>query len=303
MAEKFPRVKFGAPAAQSGLKERSAFTSNADVYVVKMASFDLNAIKAAYETQTREISTFLGGDKEEAILRSMIAHYELNGSARNVETEGIRLWLDVGEEKEVGGQIEAVDANFALVNVSSIVTAGRETAKKQYSNADTRSASGSKLFLRCYADNTFQFVFSKAANMAQMKDMRKIATKLSLSEKFDIAIASAAFPDIFEVSRTDALRYLRIMSVYGRRQRSSHNKKDVLGHEVDQKGIFVALAERMMRAHPKVGTIDSILIESIWSNPDLLGSDKALGDSKFVSSIDADGVVTLRTIAEAINGK
>lgn len=282
----------------------------AKVFIEKGNVFDLSALKELEKSMINELAKEVGVDP--SVIRSgFIQHFLRNGSARNVETSGFGILLTIQDHESIAEYVtklkqdgkkendkgdvslstdEDNEINGLIIKSRRVVDKIAVAAKAQYEGIKTGnySASGSKLFMRLNANLAVIHLLSEAQDLDKMKSMNKIATKLALAERFDIAIAVQSFPDIFKISPADGKRFLRIMAAYQKRQRSGKNKKDVNGEDINQKEIFISLCERLLIAHPEIGTLDGTFFESIWVAPDLQSSDKADGASQVLIGVETD---------------
>lgn len=282
----FKFVTAGDQAAQTFLSQenrvRNSDAVGNNILLLKMANFDINALSEVAQRAVAVIAEATGITAS-MIVQTLCAHFDANGAARNVETGGIIVPFadDLITNDDYEGRVSTTeDGATAFIDCTSVMKAISDAAKAQYDTV-ARSASGSKLYMRIFSNAAYVTFFSGNTTAGALKSKRKIAMKTNLARNLDFCLASMSFPDLMKVTRADAVRYLRIMASYMKRQRTNHNKNDVQGKVVNIKDIFLSLSERLMISHPEVGTLDGTFVETIWSTPDLANSDFADGGSEF----------------------
>lgn len=196
----------------------------------------------------------------EILLEACLATLLSNGSARNKMNSIILALLDGTVAKSTKYSSEG----DGVVDLSVIFRELESKAKDVYNGIKTskNTANAGKLFMRAFANQSYTYIVK--ANEYNISKLLKIASKTSVTNSKLAMLCNPAFPDIEEISKADAIGFLKIMANYMRRSRSGKASKDVNGDEINKKDIFLSLAARLYITHPEAGMLNNAEIDKMW---------------------------------------
>lgn len=217
------------------------------------------------------------GVKPEIILEACLATLLSNGSARNKMNSIILALL----EGKVNKSVKYSSEEDGVVDLSVIFRELEAKAKDVYNGIKTskNTANAGKLFMRAFANQSYSYLV-KVKEQDTYK-LLKIASKTSITSNKLAMLCNPAFPDIEEVSRADAIGFLKIMANYMRRSRAGKSTKDVNGDDINKKDIFLSLASRLYITHPEAGMLNNSEIDKMWEEGKLPSESEVDLASKF----------------------
>lgn len=234
---------------------------NKDIAIEQTNVFSLEEIRNFCDLKVAEHSKNLGVDFNDfhtAVIMALLSQ----GTARNKLNGNIMVYFGtkVKEYTKLSSEGDGViDIGVFLREVSDFATTKYKDIK-----LSKNTANGGKLYLRCYSNQTF--VFLESMNSVNIYSNLKIAQKTAIRSNKLAILCNPAFPDIEEVSKADAIAFLKIMANYMKRSRSGKNSKDVNGDEINKKDIFLSLASRLYISHPEAGVLNNSDLDKYWED-------------------------------------